>query len=1011
VPISRDKAEALDPFDLNLYACKVDRAAQLQAQGMLARETLHDDLPLSSTWSGALFSLPALAALAPATWRDYDYSIAYGKAVLAWCGSRRSDLEPEARVRLLAQGLSHLQSAIEEDDNHPAVAVLGIRMCADAGMRSQALAIAASFLEQMSADEAFPLDRPVPPAYEAFDQIRPTRSMGSFLHQSVVEFNLDRSRHSTVFGGGRTTAFEEGLANPEHTARFERTAVLCKARDGTPLRVETSARLFFEAPDNRNFGFWRKAAEAGKLFSTSGNPTWDCQIHSPIPARMQPAGEDEALSRIAAHEARGDAHSTLAEAEKGLLAFPKSANLMNIAAAAAHSLKDSAKAERLWRAAISADPAYADPYSNLGFLLTEARRFEDAEVLLHRALEINPRHGGALCNLGILFIETGRSGDAERAFTNVLSILPTHPEALNNLGLLLKARGDVGGAEQAYLRALAASPQHARAFNNLGVLLFEAKQNSRAETMLRRALQLMPDYPDAHNNLGLVLMQARRIEEAESEFRRAIELKSDDPGVQMNLGVLMKEMRRFPEAEAAFRRALEISPDCGNAAGEAYFCSRYLCDWSRCADDEARLADMIDRGIGDISPFILLAIDNAQLGDIPQLQRRGAALYARDFCRSEIRGSTIVDHLPTARNRLRIGYLSADFHQHPTMYLLRGVLAAHDRSRYSVHLYSYGSVDDEMTARARAACEVFRDISQLSDDEAANAISADKIDILIDLKGFTFDARPEISARRPAPIIASWLGYPGTLGQSQLADYVIGDPIVTPPENAEHFVERIARLPYCYQPNDRERSIGLTPDRSQVGLPEHAFVFCCFNSSYKLTPDMFYLWCRLLHEVPGSVLWLLEPCSQAITNLRCSALQRGVDPERIVFAPVQPLAEHLARLQLADLALDTFPYTSHTTGSDVLWAGVPLVTRIGQTFASRVAASLLQSIGLPELVTHSPNDYVALALSLAKNPERLAEIRLKLERNRLTTPLFDTESFTVELEQLYARIWEEHGKE
>jgi len=303
---------------------------------------------------------------------------------------------------------------------------------------------------------------------------------------------------------------------------------------------------------------------------------------------------------------------------------------------------------------------------------------------------------------------------------------------------------------------------------------------------------------------------------------------------------------------------------------------------------------------------------------------------------------------------------------------------------------------------------VFRDIRELSDRAAAALIADDGIDILVDLKGYTQHSRLEITALRPAPVIVSWLGYPGTLGHARLADYLIGDAMVTPPEHAGHFSETLALMPHCYFPTDRQRAIGSKPGRAEAGLPEKGFVFCSFNQSVKFNPASFDVWCRLLSDVPGSVLWLLAPSAPAIANLRREALTRGADADRLIFAPLKPLTEHLGRLQLADLALDTYPYTSHTTGTDALWAGVPLVSRIGDTFVGRVAASLLNTVGLPELVTESWESYFSLAKTLALAPQGLAAIRQKLADRRLTSPLFDTLRFTRDLERLYSRVWQQH---
>ena len=313
-----------------------------------------------------------------------------------------------------------------------------------------------------------------------------------------------------------------------------------------------------------------------------------------------------------------------------------------------------------------------------------------------------------------------------------------------------------------------------------------------------------------------------------------------------------------------------------------------------------------------------------------------------------------------------------------------------------------------MRSRMQAAFDTFRDLQHASSEAAAGQIAADGIDILVDLKGYTGGSRLEIAALRPAPVQVSWLGYPGTLGHRRLADYLIGDPIVTPLEHASHYSESLALMPHCYQPNDRQRTVGERPTRAQAGLADTGFVFCCFCLPNKITPAMLDLWCRLLRNVPESQLWLLQSNSVTQHNLRREAAARGIAPERLVFAPPLPLAEHLGRLQLADLALDTFPYTSHTTASDALWAGVPLITLMGDTFVSRVAASILHAAGLPQLVTRSADSYVRLVLELAMQPEQMKFFRNRLAANLMTCPLFDSERFARDLERLYERMWTNH---
>jgi predicted O-linked N-acetylglucosamine transferase (SPINDLY family) len=358
--------------------------------------------------------------------------------------------------------------------------------------------------------------------------------------------------------------------------------------------------------------------------------------------------------------------------------------------------------------------------------------------------------------------------------------------------------------------------------------------------------------------------------------------------------------------------------------------------------------------------------------------------------------------------KIKIGYLSADFHEHATAYLMAEVFELHDHSRFETVAYSYGPDDGSaMRTRLGKAFDLFVDVRSLSNEQAASRIHEDGIDILVDLKGYTAHNRAQILAFKPAPIQVNYLGYPGTMGAS-CVDYLIGDSILTPQEHADQYAERLILMPNSYQPNDRKRPLSAKPSRAECNLPESDFVFCGFNQTFKILPEIFAVWMRLLRETPNSVLWLLQANKWAEENLKREAEAQGIDAQRLFFAPRLNLEQHLARQQQADVLLDTLPYNAHTTTSDALWAGVPVVTCMGDNFASRVAASLLNAVGLPELITHNLQDYAALALKLAHQPNELARLRNALVENRNTAPLFDAVKFTQDLENAYKTIWQSH---
>lgn len=428
----------------------------------------------------------------------------------------------------------------------------------------------------------------------------------------------------------------------------------------------------------------------------------------------------------------------------------------------------------------------------------------------------------------------------------------------------------------------------------------------------------------------------------------------------------------------------------------------HICYWDRIDETFHELLGGIDAGKTVSNPFPVLAMPSS----LAQ-QKRCAEIYIQEKF-SAVPAASIVENR-YSHNKIRLGYFSADFHNHATAYLMAELFERHDRSRFEVIGFSYGaSPNNGMRQRLSAAFDRFLDVRNQSDEDIAALARNLEVDIALDLKGFTGDSRTGIFALRPAPIQVNYLGYPGTMGASYI-DYLIADPMLIPVEHRQHYSEKIAYLPNSYQVNDTHRRISERPfTRSEAGLPDEGFVFCCFNNNHKITPIVFDIWMEILRQLEGSVLWLLEDNADATRNLHKEAKKRGIAPERIVFAQRMDLPEHLARHRLADLFLDTFPYNAHTTASDALWAGLPVLTCLGETFAGRVAASLLNAIGLPDLITPSPVAYKTLALDLAQHPEKLALIRQQLAGNRITHPLFNAALFTRHIEDAFIQMRERH---
>lgn len=748
-----------------------------------------------------------------------------------------------------------------------------------------------------------------------------------------------------------------------------------------------------------------------------------------------------AAQRAFALYQQGHFQQALERVEALLTLPPPEPSLLNLAAVCARPLGLADKAEAYLRSAIEIKPDYAVAYGSLGLVLRDAGRLGEAENAFHQALELNPddtnstinlgnlfratqrpaqaeaafrkvlvrapENVNALYNLGLLLSESGRADEAEAAFRQSLRIRPDQADVYNDLGNVLMARLRLDEAEQAYRKAIALWPDYADAHFNLAILLMECRRMEEAWGLLQRCLHIQPDNANALNAMGNLLNQAGRLEEAEKAYRDALKIRPDSANFHGNLGNLLMELNRPPEAEAEFRQAVALEPTYAYALGQAASCARQQLAWSHAASDEASIISSIEQGAPGIPSRIIMSLPSASA----RLQLQAALLASQDKIRPFLDKPPLFS--PANRppgQRLRIGYLSADFREHPVMHLLGGVFELHDRARFKIHAYSMGPiVRDRCREKVEENVEVFRDVRMMSDGDAASLIAGDGIDILVDLTGNTKDSRLGITASRPAPIIVNWLGYPGTLGHARLADYIIGDPVATPADQAEFFSETLAQMPNCCLPNDSKRPIGRAPAREEEGLPADALVFASFNQGFKLIPETFDVWCRLLRDIPGSILWMAALSAPATDNLRREADARGVEADRIIFArKKRDIADHLGRLSLADLALDSFPYTSHSTGCDALWAGVPLITKMGETFASRIAASLLHTVGLPELITTTREAYFDLAYALATQPEKLKAVREKLAHGRLSSPLFDTLQFTHDLEALYQKMWAQH---
>ncbi|MEX2296436.1 MAG: tetratricopeptide repeat protein [Dongiaceae bacterium] len=671
------------------------------------------------------------------------------------------------------------------------------------------------------------------------------------------------------------------------------------------------------------------------------------------------------------------------------------------------SLGDAPSAIEALRQAAAIDDAHAELQRNLGALLGGQGKAEQALACFSRAAELNPDDAANQLFLGQALQQLGRDGDAIAAFDTALALAPERHDARYRLAISEEARGNQEAAIAALRQVIAQQPDHVDATLRLADLMSRCGAFEESGRILQAALARRPDHPEARRRLGMVLRLAGRKADANREYRRAIELKPDHVEAQMELGELLLEQRDPAGAVAAFRRALAAKPGHGPAIHRLYFGLASVCAWAEMAPIEKAIDRLTEQAIAAGETPIEPPFLNLIHSEDPARHRAIAAAWGRALALPATKApSAKQPRAMAADGRLRIGYLSYDFRNHAVAQLTCRLFELHDRSKFAISAYSYGPDDGSaLRKRIETGVDRFVDIGNDDYDTAAARIAADGIDLLVDLGGHTMNSRLRIMASRPAPIQATFLGFPGTSG-CPFIDYLISDAIVTPPEHAAHYTESLCLLPDTFQPNDDRQAIaGLPVTRRDYGLPLDAPVFCSFNRPYKIEPTMFDAWMRILSALPGSVLWLHDGPDALKDNLRREAAARGVAGERIVFADRPDKPMHMRRLGLADLALDTRIYNGHTTTSDALWAGVPVVTLLGDHFASRVSASALAAVGLDELVARDLAGYEALAIRFGGDIAANAALRRRLQERRRTAPLFDSALYTRHIEDAYRQMW------
>ncbi len=704
----------------------------------------------------------------------------------------------------------------------------------------------------------------------------------------------------------------------------------------------------------------------------------------------------------------GSAYRALGRLEEAAQSYRRSLQLQADYAEAHGNLgvvlKEQGKLEEAiaaYRQALQLKPEQAAVHHNLAIALKRSGLFAEAIAHYKRAIELKPAYVDAHNNLGMVLREQGNYAEAIACHQRALQLKPDKPESHLGLGLVLKAQGRIGEAAACYERALAQRPEYAEAHSNLGNVLQSQGRLAEAVASYERALRYKSDSCETHNNLGVALQEQRQLEAALASYRRALELEPDYAEAHLNMGNVLEMLGQLDRAVASYQRALDARPDYTEALSQRVYQQLKMCDWRDWEENVTRVIEAAAGHDARIPPFLILALP-ATAAEQLEAARNWAAPFQRSGGSFQFAGRR--------NERIRLAYLSADFREHPVAQLAVELFERHDRDRFEVLGYSFGP-DDGSALRHRLvdAFDRFIDVRPLGFEQAARQIHTDQVDILVDLTGYTTHARTQILSLRPAPLQVSFLGYPGTMG-CDFIDYILVDHFVAPADRQPFFSEQLVHLPHCYLANPSRRPLADPgPSRSECGLPEDAFVFCCFNQGYKVTPQVFGVWTRLLQHVPGSVLWLPVSNSFAVTNLQREVAARGVSAERLVFASRTSLPEdHFARLGHADLFLDTWPYNAHATACDALWAGCPVITLPGETFASRVAGSLLTTLGMTDLIADSPQHYEQLAVELAQDSHRLANVRERLWQARATTALFKPEQFARNVERAFSEMWQRH---
>ena len=830
-------------------------------------------------------------------------------------------------------------------------------------------------------------------AQSAVDLI--TRAIAVDAGHAVVHFNLGLALQSLGRPADALASHQRAVAlQPEFAEAFNSSAEALLSMGRHADALAAAERAVALDPRHAEALFLRGVALQGLQRQAEALASYDSAL------QLQPALSGALNNRGLALQAMGRFEEALESYERFLALEPGRPHVLLSRAHLLRDLARHAQAIDAYAQVLAAQPGQADALQQRGKLLMAVNRPAEAAADFDALLAGDPAQPDLWFQRGVALLGLQRAADALASFDHALAGDPNRADALVNRGVALQALQRDQEALASYDRAVALRPDFAQALSNRALLLHGLGRHAEALAGYDLALAADPLLADTFCSRGVVLQALGRHAEALQSYERALALKPDFTTALVYRANTLLTLFRHAEAAQAYSELLKLEPDHDYAIGNRLHAELFDCDWHRYATGVKALSDAVRAGRRACMPFAHLSMS---FSAAEQLQCARAYVAASPAPVPLWRGENY------RHDKIRLAYVSADLREHAMSHLLAELFETHDKRRFELIAIALRSAEDSPTGRrVKAAFTQFIDASASSDAEVARLMRSLEVDIAVDLMGYTMGARPGIFAHRPAPLQVNYLGYPGTSGADYM-DYIIADPHIIPAASRVHYAEQVVHLPDTYQPRDSTASLAAAPPtRAQAGLPEPGFVFCCFNNAYKINPPVFDTWMRLLRGVPGSVLWLLETHRDATANLRREARARGVEPARLVFAGRTDLAGHLSRHRLADLFLDTLPYTAHTTASDALWAGLPLLTCMGDTFASRVAGSLLGAAGLPDLVTHDLAEYEALALRLATTPALLNQARERLSKQRSQCALFDTPRYRKHLESAYLTMVERH---